>query len=143
MMTETKSGLSNPTSWPSAASSDVNDMIPIATIVASVSALGVTDGGATVATPTERLPIVTASNPRETPTNTKRHTAAIHCENCGREFLPRRPHGCFCSAYCRRVAWLSRNPEKAAKLAERDRQRLRAHVIGCGGEWVDRCHNGA
>lgn len=57
------------------------------------------------------------------------------CEHCEREFTPRRPWGRFCSAYCRRLAWLDRNPDKAAELAERDRQRLREHIIGCSGEW--------
>jgi hypothetical protein len=36
------------------------------------------------------------------------------------------------------VAWLGRNPEKAAELAERDRVRLKAHIIGNDGEWVER-----
>ena len=78
-----------------------------------------------------------AGNPHEgvTPTNTKRHTTVTACEHCGDAFTPRRPHGRFCSSYCRRLAWLGRNPAKAAELAERDRQRLREHVIGCGGEW--------
>ena len=105
-----------------------------------------TAGGATVATPIARPPTGNGqdSPPNSvTPTNTKRHATVIECENCGREFTPRRPHGRFCGSYCRRLAWLGRNPDKAAELAERDRARLRAHVIGGGGEWVDRCHNGA
>lgn len=57
------------------------------------------------------------------------------CEHCQRDFSPRQPWGRFCSACCRRLAWLDRNPDKAAELAERDRQRLREHVIGCRGEW--------
>jgi hypothetical protein len=35
------------------------------------------------------------------------------------------------------VAWLDRNPERAAELAERDKARLRAHIVGNDGEWVD------
>ena len=59
------------------------------------------------------------------------------CEQCGAAFVARRPWARFCNAYCRRLAWLGRNPERAAELAERDRARLRAHVIGNGREWVD------
>ncbi len=59
------------------------------------------------------------------------------CEHCGRPFAPRRPWGRFCSAYCRRLAWLGRNPERAAELAERDKARYRAHVIGNGGTWAE------
>ena len=114
-----------------------------ANIAANALAQGATAGGASVATPTERpLTENGASNPVETSTNAKRHIAVTQCENCGDAFMPRRPHGRFCSSYCRRQAWLGRNPEKAAELAERDRQRLREHVIGCGGEWVDRWHDG-
>ena len=112
-----------------------SDPIRIAGIAANVSAQGATGGGATVATPTERPPIASDSNQDVTLANTKRHTGAARCEHCGEEFTPRRPHGRFCGAYCRRLAWLERNPEKAAILAERDRQRLREHVIAAGGEW--------
>ena len=59
------------------------------------------------------------------------------CEHCGSAFVARRPWARFCSAYCRRVAWLDRNPERAAELAERDKARLRAHIVGNDGEWVD------
>lgn len=70
--------------------------------------------------------------------STKPNATVTNCEQCGAAFTPRRPHGRFCSSYCRRLAWLGRNPERAAELAARDRQRLREHIIGCGGEWVDR-----
>lgn len=127
-----------------AASGYASDLIPTANIAASVSAQGETGGGATVTMPAKRPPIAAESNPRDTSTNTKRHISVTNCEHCGGAFTPRRPHGRFCSSYCRRLAWLGRNPEKAAELAERDRQRLREHVIGCGGEWVDRgCNDGA
>ncbi len=134
--------MSDPATWAAelttrGASDGVSDLIPIANIAASVSAQGATGGGATVTMPAKRPPGEGESNLRDTSTNTKRHTAAAHCEQCGDEFTPRRPHGRFCSSYCRRLAWLGRNPEKAAALAESDRQRLREHVIGCGGEWRD------
>ena len=124
----------------------VSGMMSSASIAASVSAQDATAGGAIATTPTERRP--TGNEPGSpcngvTPANTKRHTTVILCENCEQEFTPRRPHGRFCCAYCRRVAWLGRNPDKAAELAERDRQRLREHIIGGGGEWVERCHDGA
>ncbi len=155
MMTLKRRKMTDPTTWATdptrmipdltrpGASGGGHDLIPTVTIAANVSAQGATAGGASVATPTERpLTENGASNPVETSTNTKRHNTVTHCENCGDEFTPRRPHGRFCSAYCRRQAWLGRNPEKAAELAARDRQRLREHVIGCGGEWVDRWHDG-
>ncbi len=116
---------------------DGQDLIPTASIAASVSAPAATGGDVTVTMPARRPPIAAESNPRDTSTSTKRHTAASHCEQCGDEFTPRRPHGRFCSSYCRRLAWLDRNPDRAAALAESDRQRLREHVIGCGGEWRD------
>lgn len=120
-----------------------NGLIFDANIAASASAPAETGGGVTVTMLAKRPPIEGASNPPDTPTNTKRHTAASHCEQCGDEFTPRRPHGRFCSSYCRRLAWLGRNPDRAAALAESDRQRLREHVIGCGGEWHDRgCNDG-
>lgn len=143
MMTRRKNfKMSDPATWAAelttrGASDGVSDLIPIANIAASVSAQGATGGGATVTMPAKRPPGEGESNLRDTSTNTKRHTAAAHCEQCGDEFTPRRPHGRFCSSYCRRLAWLGRNPEKAAALAESDRQRLREHVIGCGGEWRD------
>lgn len=147
MTTPTINKVNGPARRPGA-NGDMSALIPTVNIAAGVSAQDAMAGGATVATPTEQRPTENGvSNPRETATNTKRHTTVILCDNCGREFTPRRPHGRFCSAYCRRVAWLGRNPEKAAELAERDRARLRAHVIGGGGDWredtrVDRCHNG-
>jgi len=143
MMTRRKNfKMSDPATWAAelttrGASDGASDLIPIASNAASVSAQGATGGGVTVTMPAKRPPGEGESNLRDTSTNTKRHTAAAHCEQCGDEFTPRRPHGRFCSSYCRRLAWLGRNPEKAAALAESDRQRLREHVIGCGGEWRD------
>ena len=122
------------------ASSDASDLIPIVTIAAGSCHPAGTADGDTVATPASneqhasdgpsasadtvaiRLPIPNVSRP---------------CEHGGSAFVARRPWGRFCSAYCRRVAWLARNPERAVELAERDRARLRAHIIGNGGEWVN------
>ena len=61
--------------------------------------------------------------------------AITQCERCGAEFVARRPWTRFCSAYCRRMAWLDRHPERAAELAKSDKARLRAHIIGNNGEW--------
>ena len=112
--------------------------IRIASTAANESAQAETDGGDIVAMPIERPPTASEITPRETPTNTKRHTAAALCEQCGAEFTPKRPHGRYCGPYCRRLAWLARNPQKAAELAERDRARLRDHIIANGGEWIER-----
>ncbi len=70
-------------------------------------------------------------------TKTQPNATPTRCEQCGVEFLPKTARGRFCSPYCRRRAWLARNPEKAAELAERDRARLRAHVLALGGVWVE------
>jgi hypothetical protein len=77
-------------------------------------------------TPAIRLPIPNVSADR-----------SPLCEHCGAAFVARRPWARFCSAYCRRVAWLDRNPERAAELAERDKARYRAHIIGNGGTWQE------
>lgn len=118
-------------------SGDGQDLIPTASIAESVSAQGATGGGdiAPTLVSNGRQESDGLSVPPDTSTSTKRIMTMTHCENCGDEFTPRRPHGRFCSSYCRRESWLNRNPAKAAILAERDRQRLREHVIGCGGEW--------
>ncbi len=70
-------------------------------------------------------------------TKTQPNATLTQCEHCGRDFLPKTRRSRFCSPYCRRRAWLARNPEKAAELAERDRARLRAHVLALGGVWVE------
>ena len=129
----------------------VSGMMSSASIAASVSAQGGTEPAVTVMPPVPNGPIgngnASASGPSVDSASTKPNATltptVTHCENCGDAFTPRRPHGRFCCAYCRRVAWLGRNPDKAAELAERDRQRLREHIIGGGGEWVERCHDGA
>lgn len=128
-----------------------NGMTFNASIAAGVSPQGATAGGDTVATPAGRPNTASGDNPNPsdtasgdasvTPTNTKRHTTVTptvtHCEHCGAEFVAHRPWARFCGAYCRRRAWLDRNPERAAELHERDIARLREHVIGNGGAWVE------
>ena len=72
----------------------------------------------------------------------KTKSILTQCEQCGRDFQPKTRRGRFCCAYCRRRAWLARNPERAAELAERDRARLKAVVLAHGGVWVERCDDG-
>ncbi len=120
-------------------------MTPVAPIAANESAQGATGGDDTVTrlapnAPTDndntsgpgRSVEFGTSEVNATPT-----TAVTQCEQCGGNFTARRPWARFCSAYCRRVAWLDRNPERAAELAERDKARYRAHVIGNGGTWEE------
>lgn len=33
-----------------------------------------------------------------------------HCEHCGGDYVPRRPHQRFCGSRCRTKDWESRNP---------------------------------
>ena len=138
----------DPTTWAAdltrptvdAASLGMSDLTHVATIAGGSCRPAETAGGDIVATP--------ASNGRHAADgpNTPVDTVAIRlpipnvsrpCEQCGAAFVARRPWARFCSAYCRRVAWLDRNPERAAELAERDKGRLRAHVIGNGGTWEE------
>lgn len=113
-------------------------LIPTANIAAVASPQVETDGGDTVTTPASNGRQESGNVSRDTPATTKRIATVKYCEWCIREFMPRRPHGRFCSAYCRREAWLDRTPERAAELAESDRRRLREHIIGCGGEWREK-----
>lgn len=77
-------------------------------------------------------------HPDVTSTNTKRNTAVTACHHCGTEFTPKRPQRArFCSAGCRRSAWLAAHPERAVVYAARDKARLKAHIQGRGGVWVD------
>lgn len=122
------------------ASGDVSDLIPIAGNAGDGWARGATADGAIVPMPasSERPATDGVSLPDDTGVIRLPIPNVSQCEQCEREFTPRRPWGRFCSAYCRRLAWLDRNPERATELAESDRQRLREHVIGCSGEWIDR-----
>lgn len=144
--------LSDPTTWAAdltrptvdAASLGASDLTHVATIAGGSCRPAEMVDGDTVATPASsgqpagdapsislsvspntaviRLPIPNVSRP---------------CEHCGQTFALRRSWGRFCSAYCRRVAWLDRNPERAAELAERDKARLRERIIGNGGTWEE------
>jgi hypothetical protein len=78
-------------------------------------------------------------NPPDVPsTNTKRDTAVTAtCQQCGREMVARRPSKRFCNGRCRRAAWLVSNPEKAAELAAKDKERLRVHLETRGVAWVE------
>lgn len=129
---------------PTAARGGVSGLTPTASIAAKECPPAETGGGDTATMPIVQPPTNNGDGRPNTPDSdgltlpsTKRQLAANHCEQCGGDFTPRRSHGRFCSSYCRRLAWLGRNPEKAAELAARDRQRLREYVIGCGGEWHD------
>jgi len=130
-----------------AASLGASDLTHIVTIAGGSCRPAGMAGGDTVATPAELPPTASDNRPTDnppegvTPTNTKRHTtvtaAVIQCEQCGGNCTARRLWARFCSAYCRRMAWLDRNPERAAELAERDKARYRAHIIGNGGTWEE------
>ena len=122
------------------ASLGASDLTHIATIAGGSCRPAETAGGDTVATP------ASSGQHASDALSTSADTVAIRlpipnvsraCEHCGSAFVARRPWARFCSAYCRRVAWLDRNPERAAELAERDKARLRAHIVGNDGEWVD------
>ena len=138
----------DPTTWAAdltrpavdAAKLGASDLTHIATIAGGSCRPAETAGGDTVATP------ASSGQHASDALSTSADTVAIRlpipnvsraCEHCGSAFVARRPWARFCSAYCRRVAWLDRNPERAAELAERDKARLRAHIIGNGGTWEE------
>ena len=138
----------DPTTWAAdltrpavdGASLGASDLTHIATIAGGSCRPAGTADGDTVAT------LVSNGQHASDAPSTSADTVAIRlpipnvsraCEHCGSAFVARRPWARFCSAYCRRVAWLGRNPERAAELAERDKTRLRAHVIGNGGAWEE------
>ena len=162
MMTKTKTRqrkmTNGPTPWAAgltrpavdAARLGMSDPIPIATIAGGSCRPAGTADGDTVVTLASKGQHV--GDGPSVSLSASADTVAIRlpipnvsraCEQCGSAFVARRPWGRFCSAYCRRVAWLDRNPERAAELAERDRARLRAHIIGNEGEWVERCADAA
>ena len=123
----------------------VSGMTPGAPIVVNESAQGATGGDDTVTRLAPNAPTDNdnASGPGRSvefgtsEVNATPTAAVTQCEQCGAAFVARRPWARFCSAYCRRVAWLERNPERAAELAERDKARLRGHIIGNGGTWEE------
>jgi len=127
--------------------SSTNGMTFNASTAASVSAQGAMEPAVTVTPPAPNGHTGNVNAKGSTPkpnaaggvdsASTKPNATLTHCEQCGREFVAHRPWARFCNAYCRRRAWLDRNPERAAELHERDIARLREHVIGNGGEWVE------
>lgn len=72
-------------------------------------------------TATERLPIPNVSAGALRP-----------CDHCGEPYRAVKAWSRYCGPRCRRLAWLERNPEKAALLAERDRARYRARLESRG-----------
>jgi hypothetical protein len=126
----------------------MSGMTPGVSSAASLSAQGATAAGATAPRLAPNGPTGNGNATESAPgsdtaagvdsTSTKPNATLTHCEQCGAEFLSKTGRGRFCGPYCRRRAWLARNPEKAVELAERDRARLRAHVIARGGVWVER-----
>ena len=137
-MTQTQKKTARPTA---AASSDGIDPMRTVSIVGNECRPAGTGGGATVAMPTARPPISSDGNGRADADGGP--VADVHqyqtsvCPVCGGAFVARRPWSRYCTARCRRVAWIERNPERAAELAQKDKQRLRTHIEGRGGVWVD------
>ena len=150
--------VTDPTTWAAhltrlvmdAASLGASDLTHVATIAGgSCRPAGMADGD-TVATPVSNglpdndAPCISLSvSPNTAAIRLPIPNVSRHCEHCGQTFAPRRSWGRFCSAYCRRTAWLDRNPVRAAELAARDKARLRAHVVGNDGECEARCNDGA
>ena len=151
-MTQQRKMTNNPPTWAAdltrpavdAASLGAIDLTHVATIADGSCRPAETAGGDTVATPASNGQH--AGDGPSASLSASADTVAIRlpipnvsraCEHCGSAFVARRPWARFCSAYCRRMAWLDRNPERAAELAERDKARLRAHIVGNDGEWVE------
>ena len=125
----------------------LSDLTNVVSIAGSECHPAGTGSGNTVAMPAETLPTSSENGQpvtvTVTPTNTKRHPAGLvtvkTCQHCGIEYRAKRPaQSRFCGSRCRRLAWLERNPERAAALAESDRQRLRLHLAGRGIAWQER-----
>ena len=126
---------------------ELSDLTNVVSIAGSECHPAGTGSGNTVAMPAETLPTSSENGQpvtvTVTPTNTKRHPAGLvtvkTCQHCGIEYRAKRPaQSRFCGSRCRRLAWLARNPERAAALAESDRQRLRLHLAGRGIAWQER-----
>jgi hypothetical protein len=122
--------------------SDGNGMTATARSAADVCHQDETAVNASVAMPVETRPTSSESKPPVvTPTSTKRHQLAVvtvkKCRHCQRDMVVKRPSKRYCSATCRRAAWLVRNPEKAAELAAKDKARLRALLESRGIVWVE------
>ena len=126
---------------------ELSDLTNVVSIAGSECHPAGTGSGNTVAMPAETLPTSSENGQpvtvTVTPTNTKRHPAGLvtvkTCQHCGIEYRAKRPaQSRYCGPRCRRLAWLERNPERAAALAESDRQRLRLHLAGRGIAWQER-----
>ena len=126
---------------------ELSDLTNVVSIAGSECHPAGTGSGNTVAIPAETLPTSSENGQpvtvTVTPTNTKRHPAGLvtvkTCQHCGIEYRAKRPaQSRFCGSRCRRLAWLERNPARAAALAESDRQRLRLHLAGRGIAWQER-----
>ena len=126
--------------------SDGNGMTATARSAADVCHQDETAVNASVAMPVETRPTSSENKPPVvmplvTPTSTKRHQLAAvtvkKCDQCQRDMVVKRPSKRYCSAACRRAAWLVRNPEKAAELAVKEKARLRALLESRGIVWVE------
>lgn len=125
--------------------SDDKDLMPIASNAESACHPVETDGENTAQLRASRRRTDSAKPTRKrsavTSTNTKRNitheTTTVTCGFCGNEFQAKTRRAQYCNAVCRRDAWLLRNPERAAELAESDKARLRAHLESKGIAWVE------
>ena len=126
---------------------ELSDLTNVVSIAGSECHPAGTGSGNTVAMPAETLPTSSENGQpvtvTVTPTNTKRHPAGLvtvkTCQHCGIEYRAKRPaQSRFCGSRCRRLAWLERNPERAAALAAGDKERLRLHLAGRGIAWQER-----
>jgi len=126
--------------------SSVTDLTLTANSAANECRPAVTGASDSVQQPADKQRIVSVTAKRSVrSTNTKRHTmrkkatanVTVTCAFCNAEFLAKTSRAQYCSAMCRRDAWLQRNPERAAQLAESDKARLRAHLEAKGVEWID------
>ena len=120
--------------------------IPTASSVANECHPDATAASVFVQQPADKRATANVTRKRNvTSTNTKRHTlrkkatanVTLTCAYCNAEFLAKTSRAKYCSAMCRRDAWLERNPERAAELAESDKARLRAHLEAKGIEWIE------
>jgi hypothetical protein len=130
-----------------AENNELNDPTSGVDIAASVCPPAEADAGSTAVTvakpPRTEQGKKASRRKRVTFTNTERHKAKQapaqtikRCEHCGQSYGTLRPaQSKFCSGNCRRDAWLMRNPERAAEMATKDKERLRAHLEGRGVAW--------
>ena len=118
---------------------ELNALIVTVSIAENECHLVETAGGAIAPILAEQKPTMPESSSKLTLGSAKRQLTVKRCEHCGQEYEAKRPaQSRFCGSRCRRLAWLERNPERAAALAESDRQRLRLHLAGRGIAWQER-----